>query len=233
VAVLLLVLLLVVLGGSAGLFMLMRRQAALHVGGAGVAGVLRPGGGVDPFTVGEPWRHFVQDAVRAQTRFREVVSRSPQGPLRETLTDIGRRLDDGVEQVWATAQQGQTLRQARRRIDVDVVTRRLTDARAIAAKTQADDPLSLDDTASRTVESLESQLASAKRLDDVTAQAEARLKLLQAQLDEAVARAAELGASSAADASQLAGVGDDVDHVVLEMEALRQALEETGGHSTS
>jgi hypothetical protein len=161
------------------------------------------------------------------------VSRSPQGPLRETLTDIGRRLDDGVEQVWATAQQGQTLRQARRRIDVDVVTRRLTDARAIAAKTQADDPLSLDDTASRTVESLESQLASAKRLDDVTAQAEARLKLLQAQLDEAVARAAELGASSAADASQLAGVGDDVDHVVLEMEALRQALEETGGHSTS
>jgi hypothetical protein len=46
-----------------------------------------------------------------------------------------------------------------------------------------------------------------------------------------VARAAELGVSSAADASALAGVGDDVDHVVLEMEALRQALEETGGRS--
>jgi hypothetical protein len=101
----------------------------------------------------------------------------------------------------------------------------------VAAKAQADDPLSLDDTATRTVQSLESQLASAKRLDDVTDQAEARLKLLQAQLDEAVARAAELGVSSAADASALAGVGDDVDHVVLEMEALRQALEETGGRS--
>jgi hypothetical protein len=232
VVVLLLVLLLVVVGGSAGLLIMMRRQAALRIGGSGVAGALgSPAGRMDPFTVGEPWRHFAQDAMRAQTRFREVVERSPEGPLRESLTDIGRRLDDGVAQVWATAQQGQTLRQARRRIDVDSVSRRLTDAREVAAKAQADNPLSLDDTATRTVQSLESQLASARRLDDVTDQAEARLKLLQAQLDEAVARAAELGVSPAADASALAGVGDDVDHVVLEMEALRQALEETSGRS--
>jgi hypothetical protein len=48
-------------------------------------------------------------------------------------------------------------------------------------------------------------------------------------MDEAVARAAELAAASAADAQALAGLGDDVDHMVEELEALRLALEETSG----
>ena len=48
-------------------------------------------------------------------------------------------------------------------------------------------------------------------------------------MDEAVARAAELSAASAADVSALAGVGDDVDQMVEEMEALRLALEEMAG----
>ena len=75
--------------------------------------------------------------------------------------------------------------------------------------------------------SLEGQLASAGRLDEVTGQAEAKLKLLQAQLDETVARAAEM-AAQAADSAALGALGDDVDHLVEEMEALRLALDETG-----
>jgi hypothetical protein len=226
IVVLLVVALLVVIAGSAGLLMALRRQSALGRGGAGLG---RGAGAIDPFTVNEPWRHFVQGALRAQNRFAEVVARTSAGPLRDRLVDIGRQLDHGVGEVWATAQRGQTLRQARRRIDVDSVTRQLGIARASADQAQTADPLSLDDTATRTAESLQGQLGSAQRLDEVTDQAEARLQLLGAQLDEAVARAAELAASSAADASLLAGVGDDVDQLVLEMEALRQALEETGG----
>jgi hypothetical protein len=183
---------------------------------------------VDPFTLGEPWRFFVRDALQAQERFRDVVSRAPAGPTRERLTEIGQRLDEGVDQVWATAQRGNTLRQARTRIDVPTLQRRLDDARASIDAAVAADPLHADDLADRTVASLQGQLDSAGRLDQVTAQAEKRLTLLQAQLDESVTRAAELSAS-VGDTAALAGVGTDIEHLVEEMEALRLALDETGG----
>ena len=52
--------------------------------------------------------------------------------------------------------------------------------------------------------------------------------MLDARLDESVARAIELSVSLD-DAEGLAGLGADVESVVSEMEALRQALEETSG----
>ena len=57
--------------------------------------------------------------------------------------------------------------------------------------------------------------------------AESRLRLLQAQLDEAVARAAELSAR-AGDIGELTGVESSITEVTDQMEALRLALEETG-----
>ncbi len=191
-----------------------------------------PGGasstrGIDPFTLGEPWRFFVRDALQAQTRFRQVVAKAPSGPIRERLAEIGQRLDEGVAQVWATAQQGNTLRQARSRIDVPGLDRRLQAAVADDASVRAADPLATDDVASRTAASLQSQLDSAARMDEVTGRTEKRLTLLQAQLDESVTRAAELAASTG-DLAALGSVGSDIDHLVEEMEALRQALEETG-----
>jgi hypothetical protein len=52
--------------------------------------------------------------------------------------------------------------------------------------------------------------------------------LLNARLDEAAARTIELSVQ-AHDVSELGGLGADVDEMVDEMEALRQAIEETGG----
>ena len=49
---------------------------------------------------------------------------------------------------------------------------------------------------------------------------------------EAVARAIELSVGATDDA-ELTGLGGDVDNLVGEMEALRQALEETGGRGTA
>ncbi len=54
-----------------------------------------------------------------------------------------------------------------------------------------------------------------------------RLRLLDARLDEAVARAVELSVDSG-DPEGVLGLSSDVDSVVTDMEALRQALEETG-----
>jgi hypothetical protein len=222
----LVVVLLLVLAAAGGALIALRRQAGRALGPAtGPTGALA--GGIDPFTIGEPWRHFVRDAQRAQSRFREVVDRTPGGPLRERLEDIARQLDRGVAEVWATAQRGHDLGRARNRIDTVSVRRRLDDQRAAVEQARAADPLSLDDTAARTADSLERQLDSARRLDEVREQAEARLRLLQAQLDEAVARAAELGAATVDAELTVAGVGEDVEHVVVEIEALRLALEET------
>jgi hypothetical protein len=61
----------------------------------------------------------------------------------------------------------------------------------------------------------------------VTRDTAEQLRLLDARLDEAVARAVELSLSG--DSGKLTGLDSDVDDLVAEMEALRQALEETGG----
>ncbi|MDH4144495.1 MAG: hypothetical protein OEY23_04925 [Acidimicrobiia bacterium] len=175
---------------------------------------------IDPFAVGEPWRIFVRDALGARTRFEAVVAAARSGPLRERLAEIGTRLDHGVEQVWETAQRGHAVGRARRQIDTRRVESRLAEARR-AAESDGDAEL-----AARTIASLEDQLAVAGRLDAATERTVTGLRLLQAQLDESVTRAAELAARSAADAD-LSAVRDDVEHVVVEMEALRQALEET------
>ena len=206
----LVVVLLVVLAAGAGSLVVMRRNGDPR--GAGSARVR----GIDPFTVNEPWRRFVQDALRAQTRFAEVVAAARPGPLRDRLAEIGRALEEGVATTWATARQGQVVRDARRRIDTNEVNRRL------AAFRSSEDP-----DGERTVRSLEAQLESAARLDAATASAESRLRLLQAQLDEAVARAAELSAR-AGDIGELAGVESSITDVTDQMEALRLALEETG-----
>ncbi|MEZ5233445.1 MAG: hypothetical protein R2749_12170 [Acidimicrobiales bacterium] len=201
--------LVVLVAGGAAAFVVMRRNGdprrAAAIGAAAI----------DPFTVNEPWRRFVQDALKARTRFEEAVHSAAPGPLRDRLDEIGRSLEAGVERTWATARQGQALRDARRRIDTNAVSSRLSTIRS-----------STDPNASKTVASLEAQLALAQRLDSITREAESKLRLLQAQLEEAVARAAELSVR-AGDAGELAGVQHDIAEVSDQLEALRLALQET------
>ncbi len=84
------------------------------------------------------------------------------------------------------------------------------------------------DAQEETVKALEAQVASADRLTDVARDAQDKLRLLDARLDEAVARAVELSIT-ADDVGELGGLGGDVEGVVSEMETLRQSLEEAGG----
>ena len=80
----------------------------------------------------------------------------------------------------------------------------------------------------RTAEALQAQVDTAKRLDELIDDARGQLRVLDARLDESVARAIELSVQLD-DAEGLRTVDADVDHLVTEMEALRQALEETSG----
>jgi hypothetical protein len=182
---------------------------------------------IDPFTLAEPWRHYVQDALQAHARVKEAVQGARSGPTKDRLREIDERVSTGVLEVWRIARRGHDLVDARRRLDPDAIRRDIA-----ATEASAGQPGASDATLERTMESLRAQLATLERLERVIGDADSRLRLLNARLDEAAARTIEL-AVQAHDASDLGGLGDDVDQMVDEMEALRQAIEETSGGTGS
>ena len=176
---------------------------------------------IDPFTLNEPWRRFVQSALQSQARFDQAVRQAERGPLRDRLAEIGDRVHDAVREAWRIARQGQVLADAGAQIDTVGVQRQLAEVQA-----NANAPWATGSSLEQTAKALEAQLASAQRLASVTQEAADRLRLLNARMDEMVARAIELSV----DASQpddLGGLGSDVDSLVDEMEALRLAMDET------
>jgi hypothetical protein len=208
--------------------------AALPLGLAAWAGKVvlsiprgRRGERIDSFTLQEPWRRYVQEALQARNRFDEAVGRTRAGPLRDHLAEIAARMQTGVEECWLIAKRGQTLVEARRGIDLADVDRQLAEvADAQGAAAGAEDAATPDPSLARVAQSLQAQRATAERLDRVISQAHSELRMLDARLDEAVARTLELSAHATADAT-VEGLGTDVDALVTEMESLRQALEET------
>jgi hypothetical protein len=179
---------------------------------------------IDPFTVGDPWRRFVQDAQQAKTRFDKVVAGTAPGPLQQRLETIGARIDDGVTACWRIARQGHNLQGGLRQFDIAEVERETSELADERSRLGADDPAAtaLD----RTKRALDAQRASYERLHSVWQDAQTKLRVLNAQLDEAVARAVEISLHPA-DESALSPLGSDVDQLVGELESLRQALEET------
>ena len=141
---------------------------------------------IDPFTLTDPWRSFVQDAQQASTRFGRIVGTVQSGPLRERLGDINERVDDGVLACWRIAQSGYQLHKTLLQV----------------ADTNSD------------------SLTRMRAREDDTRQ---KLATLTRNLDEAVARAAELATGQL---SGLDAVADDVESVVGDLEALRQAIAE-------
>jgi hypothetical protein len=180
---------------------------------------------IDPFTLADPWRRYVTDALQARTRFADAVASAREGPMRDRLREIQSRVDTGVEEVWRIARRGHDLVDARRRVDPEAIRREITSTEANASQ-----PWASAATTQQTLESLHAQLATVERLERVIGDADSRLRLLNARLDEAAARTIELSVQ-AHDVTELGGLGDDVDQMVDEMEALRQAIEETGGGS--
>ena len=171
---------------------------------------------IDPFALADPWRASMRDALDAQRGFREAVGAMRPGPVRERLEGVGGRIDDGLAEAWRVARHGDALVAARRRIDTDAARRELTEVAGGHGSA-----------AQRTVEALEAQLASAARMDRAITEARDRLRLTNARLDEAVARAVELSVAGHT-VDEASGLGDDVEVMVSDLEALRQGLEELG-----
>jgi chromosome segregation ATPase len=177
---------------------------------------------IDPFGVGEPWRHMVTDALQARTRFEQTVASARPGPLRDRMVELGRRLDHGVEECWRIAKQGDALEAGLARLEHQSAQQELAELhREIEGADDTERP-SLE----RARAAIESQLASAERMQRVSRDAQTRLRVLNAQMDESVARAVEL-AVTAHDSTDLSPLSADVESLVGELEALRLALDET------
>ncbi len=175
---------------------------------------------IDPFTLQDPWRTFVREALQARTKFDDAVRQARGGPLRDRLTLIGERLGTGVDESWRIARAGQALADARRQVDVADINRQLEQvsaSRVAPASAPARE---------QTIKALEAQLETAQRLDAVIVDTRDRLRLLDARMDEAVTRAIELSVR-AEQVDDLGGLEHDVDGIVGELEAIRAGLAET------
>jgi hypothetical protein len=184
-------------------------------------------GMVDPFSLREPWRTAAREAMKAQARFKEAASSMPPGPLQDRLAAIGQQFQRGVEEAGRVARRGQRLEDVRRQIDSAGALAELQRVEAVMGVSPTNEP-----SLARTAEALQAQLATADRLDRVLADTRNRLVLLDARLDEAVARTLELSVD-ADDPEDLGGLNTTVESVLEEMEALRLALEEADGGSAS
>jgi len=155
---------------------------------------------IDPFALQDPWRSFVRSAQDAQRKFNDAVNNAQKGPLRDRLTEIGGRLGDAVTECWRVARQGNALADARSQLDTSDTERELAGLDRSSA--------SYD----KTAEALQAQLASAQRLETTINDARDRLRLLDARMDEAVARAIELSVQ-----------GSDVEHAARDFDVFDQS----------
>jgi hypothetical protein len=185
---------------------------------------------IDPYAVPDPWRRFVRESLTAQTKYAQAVGRSAPGPLRDRLNDIGHRVDDAVRESWRVAQLGAALTAALANLDPDHTSQELRkvqeDRHRLLQAPGAGSASAGTDALDQTEAALASRLQATRRVEAAVQRATDRLRLLTAQLNEAVASAVELSLDTTdpADTMPLAG---QVDNVVTEIEALRQAMEET------
>ena len=173
---------------------------------------------VDPFSVGEPWRHFVTSGQRSKRQLDQTIRSTREGPLRDRLQSIADRLDAGLAEGWATAKRGHEIDTAIRNLDPTRLRSRLDTLRTQSSAVPSEN---LD----AAVASVESQIATAERLKALSASTADRLRLTQSRLDEIVARAAEVSVG-ASDTDRFAS---DVDDLVVELAGLHEAVRELPG----
>jgi hypothetical protein len=172
---------------------------------------------IDPFVLRDPWRGYVLSAQSAKLRFDRTVVGTRTGPIRDHLARVASRLDDGIAQSWRIAVRGNDIDGAIGQLNTTQAERELTTLRAQQAQSGASPDIE------STIRSLEAQISSGRRMHEVSTSTRNPRQLLDARFDELVARAVEVSVGSA----DSAVLGHDVDDLVSDLEALRQAMEDT------
>ena len=170
---------------------------------------------VDLAALDPRWRGWVEEAIASRARFRELVARVGDGPLRERLTALADRVDEAVLSAWTTAGQSQAAERTLDTLRPEQVAAELKDARRRGAPESE-------------VAALAANHASVNRLLNSLDAAAERLRLLDLQLDGAVARAAELVLRPAA-VAELGDVDRELGEAVAGLDAFRAGLDAMGG----
>ncbi len=155
---------------------------------------------------------LVHGAIEARQRWVSVVGGLAGGPLADRLHELGQRVDAGVLDVHATAVRVGEVARVLQTLDPAGATAAYKDAKRRAA--EGSPPPELD--------ALEARFASVQRILNSSADAEERLRVLDARLLAAVARAAEVALT--ADATALGALDADLGDLVSELGSLRTAL---------
>lgn len=165
---------------------------------------------IDPFTVQEPWRQFVQGAQGSAIKLQQTIETANDGPLKDRMQAVRDKLEYGLDETWQIARRGHEIDQAIHRLDPTGLKSQLDTLQDRPGATEA-------------IESLEAQLASVGRLREQSTRTANRLRLIQTRMDELVGRAAEVSIGAAdTDAYE-----HDVEDLVVELDGLRLAVEET------
>ncbi len=171
---------------------------------------------IDPFVLSEPWRQLIQDANGSGRKMRATIAGATDGPLRKTLESIAEQLEHGLSDAWAVAKRGDEIDDAVRRLDPTALRSKLATLQQRATQGPSPD-------ADAAVKSVQTQLDSADRLKQLSAETADTLRLTQTQLDEVVARAAEVRLGSV----DTNTYSKEVDDLVVKLEALHAAVQET------
>ena len=177
---------------------------------------------ISPGSLVEPWQSLMKGILDARKRYGAALKGMQDGPLKERLGELGERLESGVDEAWTIAQAGNQLTLGRRQINSESIFAELQQAQS-ATRTERSD---------QKIQALQAQLSATQRLDSTIGDTYDQLLLLDARIDELVTRTVELSVSQAStdDLGGLGGLGAEVDSIVNDMEALRQAVEETQVH---
>jgi len=167
---------------------------------------------LDPAAVPLRLRPLVDEAVASYRRWEQVTARVAAGPLADRLALLGDQVRDGVVELHAASARVGEAEAVLALLDPDGATAAFKAARRRAAS--GDVPPEL--------EALEARFSSVQRMLNLVADADERLRVLDARLLASVARGAELALLS--DATGLSAVGEELDGVLSELGALRSAL---------
>lgn len=167
---------------------------------------------VDPAAAPPRFARAVADALAARHRYHQMVAGLRPGPVHDRLAATGERVDAGVTAVWATVERAGEVERLLASLDPE----RVTDEYKRAKRSGADPALEA---------ALSQRFTSVQRLLNALDDTEERLRLLDARLGAAVARAAEV---AVAGGTGTEAVGAELDSVVDELTGLRSALDELG-----
>lgn len=184
---------------------------------------------LDPWSVPEPWRQLVHQAVAAQGQFDQAVREWPPGPIKDRLVWIQPRLWADVEHVGRVAHRGASLGGWTREAaagggrptarDLSDQLRRAEAERRSVGQHSPDRAAAL----ARTEEALAAQLRALHKAEEAAADAQDRLRVLVARLQDAVTALLVLGVD-ATGASGADSLVESIESISEEINALHDGL---------